>query len=144
MRFWDSSALVPLLVNESGSQAALAELERDPDVLTWWATEVECASALCRLEREGHLTSEGLTEALARLSALVPSWQIVQPVKRMRAVAIRLLRMQPLRAADALQLAAAVEASEHAPHTLPFVTLDERLSRSAEREGFPVVSPLRP
>jgi uncharacterized protein len=78
---------------------------------------------------------------MARLTALVASCQIVQPGQRMRSIAIRLLRVHPLRAADALQLAAAVEASEHAPQTLPFVTLDERLHRSAEGEGFPVVSP---
>jgi uncharacterized protein len=139
MRFWDSSALVPLLVSESASKSVLGELERDAGVLTWWATEVECASALCRLEREGSLSSSDLGEAIARLNELVPSWQVIQPVPRLRSVAVRLLRTHPLRAADALQLAAALEASEQEPHTLPLVTLDERLARAADREGFPVV-----
>ena len=139
MRFWDSSALVPLLVSERASKAVLRELERDPQVLTWWATEVECASAICRLEREGSLAPDGLAEAIARLNRLAPSWQVIQPVPRVRAVAVRLLRTHPLRAADALQLAAALEASEQEPRTLPLVTLDERLARSAEREGFAVV-----
>jgi predicted nucleic acid-binding protein len=142
MRFWDSSAIVPLLVPERPSAAVLDELRRDPDVLSWWTTEVECASAVCRVEREGLLSPAGLSEALARLAALAASWQVVQPVPRIGAAAMRLLRVHPLRAADALQLAAAIEASEHEPRTLPFVTLDERLSRAAEREGFPVVSPV--
>jgi predicted nucleic acid-binding protein len=139
MRFWDSSALVPLLVNESTSKGVLRELERDAEVLTWWATEVECASALCRLERDGSLDADGLAEAIARLNELTPSLQVIQPTPRVRAVAVRLLRIHPLRSADALQLAAALEGSENEPATLPFVTLDERLARSAGREGFPIV-----
>jgi predicted nucleic acid-binding protein len=139
MKFWDNSALVPLLVNESTSKGALRELERDLDVLVWWGTEVECASALCRLERDGGLDEHGLDEAIARLNDLAPSWQVIQPTSRIRAVAVRLLRLHPLRSADALQLAAALEASESEPRTLPFVTLDERLARSASREGFPIV-----
>jgi predicted nucleic acid-binding protein len=140
VRFWDSSALVPLLVTEVASKVVLQELEQDPEVLTWWATEVECASAVCRLEREGVLSPDGLAQAIARLNELVRSWQIVQPVPRLRAVAVRLLRTHPLRAADALQLAAALEAAEQEPHTLPLITLDERLARAAAREGFPVLN----
>jgi len=139
MKFWDSSALVPLLVTETTSKAALRELERDEDVLAWWGTEVECASALCRLERDGDLDERGLDEAITRLRDIAPSWQVIQPTSRVRAVAVRLLRLHPLRSANALQLAAALEASENEPPTLPFVTLDERLARSAVREGFPVV-----
>jgi len=52
VRFWDSSAIVPILVAESSSVAVMAEYERDPDLVVWWATEVECVSALARLERE--------------------------------------------------------------------------------------------
>jgi predicted nucleic acid-binding protein len=58
-----------------------------------------------------------------------------------RQTAIRLLRVHPLRTADALQLAAAIAAAEDHPATLPFVTLDERLAQAAEREGFPVARP---
>jgi predicted nucleic acid-binding protein len=141
VRFWDSSALVPLLVDEALTPSSLSELERDPDILVWWSTEVECASALCRIERDGALSASDVAEALARLDALSAAWHVIQPVPRLRAVAIRLLRTHPLRAADALQLAAAIEASEQQPRTLPLVTLDERLARAAEREGFPVVSP---
>jgi predicted nucleic acid-binding protein len=139
MRFWDSSALIPLLVNEPTSQAVLREIERDVGVLAWWGTEVECASALCRLERDGDLDEHGLDEALSRLNDFAPSWQVIQPTTRIRAVATRLLRIHPLRSADALQLAAALEASESEPGTLPFLTLDERLARAAAREGFPIV-----
>jgi len=56
-----------------------------------------------------------------------------------RTTAIRLLRVHPLRTADALQLGAAIVAAEDHPATLPLLTLDDRLAQAAEREGFAVV-----
>jgi len=53
--------------------------------------------------------------------------------------AIRLLRLHPLRAADAQQLAAALVLSDFEPRTLPFVTLDGQLAAAARREGFEVL-----
>jgi uncharacterized protein len=142
MRFWDSSAIVPLLVAEASTADVMAALEADPVLVAWWGTEAECVSALARLEREGGLDSAGMTAALVRLTALVATWHEVQPVALVRQTAIRLLRVHPLRAADALQLAAAIVAAEDSPAALPFVTLDERLGRAADREGFTVVQPV--
>ncbi len=141
MRFWDSSALVPLLVVEPSSEAVMQTYELDPEVIAWWATEVECVSALTRLERQGSLSSASIVEARRRLEALARSWQEVQPIGGLRETAIRLLRVHALRAADALQLAAAIAAAEDHPPTLPFVTLDDQLAQAAEREGFEVVRP---
>jgi uncharacterized protein len=143
MRFWDSSALVPLVLAETTSGSVLAEYEADPAVVAWWASPVECASAVCRLEREGQLASEDATAALTRLQRLTRSWHTVEAVERVRTLSLRLLRVHPLRAADALQLAAAHLASEDHPSTLTLVTLDDRLALAAEREGFPVVQPGR-
>jgi uncharacterized protein len=141
MRFWDSSAVVPLLVGEPSTAGAMAALEADPALVAWWATEAECVSALARLEREGALSAAGMTAALGRLAALAAAWHEVEPVPLVRQTAIRLLRVHPLRAADALQLAAAIVAAEDAPGALPFVTLDDRLAAAADREGFRVVRP---
>jgi predicted nucleic acid-binding protein len=141
MRFWDSSALIPLLVQEPSSGDMLALYEDDPEILVWWSTSVECVSALTRLERENSLASEGLAAALDRLDAIAAAWREVLPIDAARRIAIRLLRVHTLRAADALQLAAAVIASESHPATLPLVTLDDRLAAAAEREGFRVVTP---
>ncbi|MFO0581922.1 MAG: type II toxin-antitoxin system VapC family toxin [Anaeromyxobacter sp.] len=140
MRFWDASAIVPLLVHEPERARVLALLEADPELLVWWGTPVECTSALARREREGALAAAAVTEASGRLRKLAEAWQEVLAVDPVRATAQRLLRVHPLRAADALQLAAAVVASEHEPASLPFVCLDERLSEAAAREGFPVLS----
>jgi predicted nucleic acid-binding protein len=141
MRFWDSSAIVPLLVGEASSEGAAHEYRRDPEIVVWWSTGIECVSALARLERDGDLPSNLLTEALARLDAVLLAAHEVQPVERVRLRATRLLRVHPLRAADSLQLASAIVAAEDQPKSLPFVTLDERLALAAQREGFSVLVP---
>lgn len=139
MRFWDTSALVPLLVVEPASRMVTRTFDRDPGLVVWWGTAVECVSALTRLEREGEFeASSSLGEALQRLDEMAHRWQEVQPTGEVRQTAIRLLRVHPLRAADALQLGAAIAAAEGHPEILPFVTLDDRLAQAAEREGFAV------
>lgn len=143
MRFWDSSAIVPLLVAEPSSVSVLAEYERDPEIVVWWATQMECVSALARLEREGSLARPSMVEALERLDGLARAWHEVQPIGQVRQTAIRLLRVHGLRAADALQLGAALTVAEGHPASLPVVTLDDRLAQAAEREGVRVVNPDR-
>jgi uncharacterized protein len=136
MRFWDSSALVPLLVAEEATTAATALVLQDSDIVVWWGTPVECASAIARLERNLELSPAGVVEAFARLDALSASWLQVEPSDEIRETARRLLRVHALRAADALQLAAAFVAAERRPATMTFVTLDKELRAAAAREGF--------
>lgn len=138
MTFWDTSALVPLLVEERATRAVQALYEAHRPVV-WWGTLVECGSAITRLERAGALTGSQATEAFGRLDALRRAWVEVEPGDMVRDTARRMLRVHPLRAADALQLAAAWLASEQQPSSLPFVTLDDRLRDAAGREGFPLV-----
>ena len=139
MKFWDSSALVPLLVEEPTSRALQQEFERDPEVIVWWGTELECIFALARQERQDTLTGPSMMDGLRRLDGLSLAWREVSPVAKVRQVATRLLRVHPLRAADTLQLAAAIVAAEEQPSTLQLVTLDDRLAEAAEREGFRIV-----
>jgi len=139
MRFWDASATVPLMVDEAPREALLALLERDPVILVWWGTAVECVSAIARREREGGLAFADATAVFERLRALAGEWQEVLPSEPVRMTAQRLLRVHPLRAADSLQLAAAIVAAEGDPATLEFVGLDDRLNEAAAREGFRVV-----
>jgi uncharacterized protein len=139
VKFWDSSALVPLVITHATS-AALERLRvMDPAGATWWGTPVECASALARLEHEGHLDARGVNAALARMRAILESFDEVQPTTSLRSTAQRLLRSHRLRAADALQLAAALEASQGRPMSLDMVCLDARLADAARREGLTVV-----
>jgi len=139
LRFWDSSAVVPLLVDEPTTDAVRAVLEEDPTMLVWWGTELECVSAIARLERQGDLASDAIVMALQRLEALAGGWHEVQPVEGVRRAARRALRVHSLRTADALQLAAATIGSEGQPASLDVVSLDDRLSDAARREGYAVL-----
>ncbi len=139
MKFWDSSALLPLLVEQPTTAATMAIMARDPSVLVWWATEIECASALARLECEGGLDEAATTSAFDRLHQLAASWHEIDASDAVRETAIRLLRVHPLRAADASQLAAAFIAAERRPSSLELVTLDLRLAAAARKEGFVLI-----
>jgi predicted nucleic acid-binding protein len=136
MRFWDSSAVVPLLVEENASERMQQLLRDDPILAVWWGSETECVSALARQERSGALDASGARQALARLDLLAAGWLEVQPGDPIRRDARRILRTHDVRAADALQLAAALAVAEGFAETLTCLTLDERLARAAEREGF--------
>lgn len=138
MRFWDSSAIVPLLVGEASTKVMQAIAHEDPVMLVWWVTEIECVSAIARLERHNDLSSDATVAALTRLDAVAEGWSEVQPVEAVRRTARRLLRMHNLRGADAFQLAAAVVAAEGHPASLEIVTRDDRLIDAARREGFVV------
>ncbi len=140
MRFWDGSAFVPLVVQEPASGTMAGVLARDPGFLVWWAAPVGIGSALARLERESALPVAVARRARRRLDALAEAWHEIRPTDAVRAEAVRLLRLHPLRAMDALQLAAALTAARAlgGPEALPFVCLDHRLSEAAAREGFRV------
>jgi predicted nucleic acid-binding protein len=139
MRFWDASAIVPLIVPEPSTPLALALRDADPGLLVWAWTPVECLSALTRLGRENRLRPRELNEASTRLSGLRAAWSEYADFDAVRARAERCLRLHPLRAADAGQLATALLLAEHLRVPLPFVTFDERLADAAIREGFDVL-----
>lgn len=138
MKFWDTSALLPLIVEEPRTKAMEALLRDDPAAAVWWLTPVECWSALARLAREQRLTEQEVAQSARLLDEAARRWTEVPPIERVRDQASRLLRVHPLRAADALQLAAALVLSDFEPRALPLVTLDDRLATAARREGFDV------
>lgn len=141
MKFWDASAIVPLLVEEAETARTRAAAVSNPVMLVWWGTAVECASALARLQREDALDETTATTAFDCLGRLAAGWHEVDASEAVREAAIRFLRVHPLRAADALQLAAAFVAAERRPSSLELVTLDDRLAAAARREGFVLVTP---
>jgi uncharacterized protein len=106
MKYWDASAIVPALVAEPTTRTVQALAARDPAMLVWWGTHVECASAIARLERDGLLDEPAVTQAMDRLKQLAAGWHEVDPSDAIREAAVRFLRVHPLQAADALQLAA--------------------------------------
>jgi len=135
MSFWDSSALVPLLVQEATS-GALKQLYRSQEaVYVWWSAEVECSSAFARLGRMGELSSAEVDEANRRLDLLAKGWSVIRPRTGIRGTARRLIRSHDLRAADSLQLAAALSFGADPG----FITLDDRLATAARGEGLSVI-----
>ena len=140
MRFWDSSALLPLLIAETTSARMDGYYREDPVVVTWWGTKIECVSALARLERDGDVATDQVRLAFERLDAASATWIEVPAQDDVRDQSIRLLRMHRLRAADATQIGAALVASGFSPRSLTFVTLDVRQGDAAEREGFSLLN----
>ena len=139
MRFWDASVLVPLVLEERSSSTTRQAFEQDPGLIVWWGSSVECASAIARAERDARIDAARSADAFAGLRLLQSGWIEIDATSRLRESAERMVRVHPLRAADALQLAAALVASDGQPAALPFLTLDNRLANAADREGFPVV-----
>ena len=139
MRFWDASALFVLLTAQKGSPGAEALFRSDPDVAMWWATPVELTSAAARMRRMGEVDDAGCTRILSRIGPLVHGSEEVQPTEEVRQTALRLIRVYDLRAADSLQLAAALVWARHVPAGLDFVCMDAKLCEAAEKEGFTVL-----
>jgi predicted nucleic acid-binding protein len=140
--FWDSSALIPVLIAEARSAHMIALLASDRAPALWWAGPVECQSALHRRRREKILSPAALADALVRLDRLAEDVDVVTPKVPLRERAGRALAAHPLRAADALQLAAALVWVEDSPAGEGFVCLDDRLREAAGREGFQVLPEL--
>ncbi|HZF41519.1 MAG TPA: type II toxin-antitoxin system VapC family toxin, partial [Blastocatellia bacterium] len=121
------------------SQRARAMQRSYPAINVWWGTRVECHSALYRLIREGDLLVKEERQALLSLERLSAQWVEIQPSEEVRQVAERLLKLHPLRAADSLQLSAALIWCNHHPHGKTFICDDTKLIEAAEKEGFNIV-----
>jgi predicted nucleic acid-binding protein len=139
VKFWDASAIVPLVALEKETGEYRTLLAEDTDIVVWFLTPVEVISALTRRLREKSLKPMEFSRAKEHLATLEKAWSEVISVERVRERARRLLETHPLRAADSLQLAAALLTSEETPQGFPFVTLDQRLGDAAEKEGFDVI-----
>jgi uncharacterized protein len=139
MRFWDSSAIIPLCLKEPHTEEMLQLAKADEDLVVWWATRIECHSAICRRRREAVLSGESERQAKSILDALAGEWSEVQPSEKVRQRAERLLRVHPLRAADALQLSSALVWANESTSDMEFVSLDDKLREAAFKEGFSVL-----
>jgi predicted nucleic acid-binding protein len=140
MKYWDASAIVPLLVAEEGSSLVRDWLRDDPVVVTWALTVVEICSAIERRVRQGLISTSDRPQLLDVVRQLADGWDEVHDLLAVRAHATTLLARHSLRAADALQLSAACLVSEGDPSSLTFVCLDRNLTDAASREGFVIQS----
>lgn len=141
MRFWDTSALIPLLLAERGTSRAERYLRDDANVVVWTLTRAELLSGLVRRRREEPGASRRLLAARRELLSAWERWSEVTAVEIVRRHAERVVEPHPVRAADALQIGAALVAAEDNPAALEFVTFDRHQAEAAEREGFRVLGP---
>ncbi len=139
MKFWDTSAIVPLYMHEPNSTIVQHLIAEDSSIVVWWGTHSECISALMRQVRSGGFTTSDEHAARQVLHTLMQSWAEIQPGEALRNTAERLLAVHPLRAADALQLAAAIQWCQGLTTGQGLVAFDQRLRDAAYREGFTVL-----
>ena len=136
MRYWDASALVPLIVAEADSDLVRGWLSEDDHIVTWVWTRTEIRSAVARRMREGLLSRPRCRGVFDRLDVLAGSWDEVTDALAVRSRAETLLMRYPLRAADAGQLGAALLVRERLARPLTFVCRDRRLLSAADLEGL--------
>jgi predicted nucleic acid-binding protein len=140
MKFWDSSAIVPLVVNEEETDYCLKTLSHDQEMLIWCLSRLEVMSALCRQVRDKTLSDTEFQKAKTRMNDLIERAYEVKAIEKVKQRALRLLEVHPLRAADACQLASALVSSQEDPGRLTIVCFDQRLMKAAIKEGF-IVNP---
>ena len=139
MKFWDASAIVPLCIAQPLTELVYDIARKDNSMVVWWGSVIECRSAFARLWRDGFLSSGEEEDVRATLSLLSSSWVEMKPCEDIREITGRLLLNYPLRAADSLQLAAAISWTDKKPNGHSFVCLDRRLGEAARREGFTIL-----
>ena len=136
MKFWDSSAIVPLCISEANSDVVKEILSEDESMIVWWGSDFECFSAFARLRREGILSIKEEDTAREIAVVLSESWNEIIPGKEIKTIGGRLLLTHPLKAADSLQLAAAIQWADKTPSGHHFVCFDTKLRDAARKEGF--------
>ena len=138
MAFWDASAVVPLCCSQPATvqgRRLRRELKR---MVVWWGTPLEARSAFARLVREEQLTAAERVTAVRLLGQLRVAWDEILPSEKVRSLAEDLPDTYGVRAADAVQLAAALVWCRERPKQRPLVCFDERLRTAATALGFSV------
>lgn len=132
--FFDTSALTKRYVEELGSEQVRA-LCAEADALGVSILVVpELISTLCRLVREGRLSSEDYWSFKAALQADLSDADLCDLSQDAFEQTIRCLENHPLRALDALHVGSALV---YQPDL--FVSADRRQAKAAGREGLAVV-----
>jgi predicted nucleic acid-binding protein len=140
--FFDSSALVKAYRREEGTQRVIDFLASPDLLVVARLAHVEVTSAIVRRGREAGVPPEAWAVALEQLDRdIAQSFGIVElsPSVLMRAVSLS--RVHRLRAADAIQLACALQAREEEGQPFTLVGSDQELNSAAAAEGFAVIDP---
>ena len=92
MRYWDSSALVALHIEQKETAQVRDLYARDPEVLTWVLSDVEVRSGIVRLGRDGAMNPAEVQTAIARVETFWESVHEISLVEAVKPRAKRLLR----------------------------------------------------
>ena len=141
MNFWDASALVSVIVEQTSSFSVrtLYQQLAGEGVVVWTLTPIEFVSAVCRLTRQNDITQTQAISLISEFRGIATTFELVSQVELVKQGAERILHLYPLKAADALQLAAALVGVDHKPEGHQFVSLDRTLAEAALKEGFRVL-----
>jgi predicted nucleic acid-binding protein len=131
--------LVPTFLEEVATREVRSWQAADPRITIWMMTRVEVLSSIARRKRERPELSAVWNRAARNVHEASSTWIQISDAVAARSHAERIILDHPLRAADALQLGAAIVAADGDPSSLELVTLDRRLAQAAQREGFPIL-----
>jgi uncharacterized protein len=133
---WSFGIVLDEVLVERALQALAGQ---DPDMLVWWGSQLECVSALTRLERAVALDAKAVATSFERLKQLADSWHELKPGGIVRESAVRFLRVSFVGGSRCSTTCGCLRRSRARPPSLQFVTLDERLAGAARQEGFELV-----
>ena len=139
MRFWDTSAIIPLIIEQDYSEEIKNILKEDSNIIVWWGSIIECHSALSRLVREKSLDFDSINYAVKLLNILQQNWTEILPCTILRDQAIRIISVHGLKTLDSLQLASALIWTNKTPANNYFVSLDQQLRVAAAKEGYQIL-----
>ncbi len=124
-------------VTEPGRREVLAALRKGP-VAVCRTSEAEIVSALARRAREGSFGPGALERTVQAVRRDLLSLVVVEVTPEVVDRSVGLLLRHPLRAADAIQLAAALDLRHQLGEEIRFLAFDERLRAAARAERLPV------
>jgi predicted nucleic acid-binding protein len=132
--FFDSSALVKRFIREAGTDEVLAQCDRATELAVAVIAVPEVISAFRRLVREGRLGEAQYAALKADLGADLADAVLCETSPQVVQRAIAALEAHPLRAMDALHIAAALVGTADV-----FVSADARQCAAAAALGLEVV-----
>lgn len=142
--YLDTSALVKLYIEETGTARVLAAVEaaEGAQIITD-ISRVESRSAVRRRERTSDISGTEANQILKRIERDVSSFFLVQPTSSaVLEEALRLIDRYPLRAYDALQLAGCLVVRDNLPGPVTFACADAQLCQAAQQEGLTTLNPM--
>jgi uncharacterized protein len=135
--YFDTSAVVPLLIAESGSARAASLWDGADRVVSVRLLYPEARAALAQAERLGRLTARQLRAAVAELESLFEEIDLVEVGGALARRAGELAEVRQLRGYDAVHLAAADRV--HDPDVV-VIAGDGALLEAAAAEGMAVAA----